>query len=176
MRVNKYYDKIYEIENFLSEETRTKLYKIATEFPESSWFSDYSNDFWQKRTMPLPIEELHDLSEKIRSIFKSADVVDEVMELHRFEPGISMDVHQDAIGHSQIKYGAICYINDDFNGGEIAYPSLGFAIKPKAGSLVFHPGDLDHQVLEVKPGPVRYFMTTFIHGDKDKIESDLAEL
>ncbi len=34
---------------------------------------------------------------------------------------------------------SVCYLNDDFDGGELSFDLLGVKIKPKAGMLVFFP-------------------------------------
>jgi hypothetical protein len=42
------------------------------------------------------------------------------------------------------EYTVLIYWNDDYDGGEIAFPKLGLCIKPEAGSvLVFRSADLD---------------------------------
>ena len=36
---------------------------------------------------------------------------------------------------------AILYLNDDFEGGELALPQQGLVYKPRAGSLIVFPSD-----------------------------------
>lgn len=46
-----------------------------------------------------------------------------------------------------VDYSAIIYTNNegiDFTGGGISFPNQGVSIKPRAGSLVIFPGDMDH--------------------------------
>ena len=76
----------------------------------------------------------------------------------RIGPGLG--VHTDEIDpeHPQynpnekiITHGFVVYINDDYDGGEIFYPNKDIEIKPKARSLVMHPGnkEYEHGVKEV---------------------------
>jgi hypothetical protein len=46
----------------------------------------------------------------------------------------------------------LLYITDDYVGGEITFPEIDMAIKPKAGSVVVFDADLMHGVNEVKSG------------------------
>lgn len=46
-----------------------------------------------------------------------------------------------------VDYSAILYVNTmdkDFSGGSIAFPNQGVTIRPKAGTLVLFPGDMNH--------------------------------
>jgi hypothetical protein len=81
--------------------------------------------------------------------------------------GVGLEVHSDD-GPSLNKniatpHGMVLYLNDDYEGGEIYYPDLKIAIKPKIGSLVIHPGtpDYSHGVLPVSSG-IRYSSTAFV--------------
>ena len=57
---------------------------------------------------------------------------------------------------------SIYYLNDDFDGGELSFDSLGVKIKPKAGMLVFFPTDdiYRHSVNAVSNGE-RYSVPKF---------------
>jgi predicted 2-oxoglutarate/Fe(II)-dependent dioxygenase YbiX len=54
---------------------------------------------------------------------------------------------------------AIYYLNDEFEGGEIAFERAQFVVKPRRGLLLAFPSDADHvhEVLPVRSG-VRYTM------------------
>lgn len=47
---------------------------------------------------------------------------------------------------------AICYFNDDYIGGDIYFPEIGFSLKPKKGSCLIFPSDdlFKHGVKPVK--------------------------
>jgi len=54
---------------------------------------------------------------------------------------------------------AICYLNDDFDGGEIFFERAQLTVKPRPGLLLAFPSDAGHvhEVLPVRSG-VRYTM------------------
>jgi hypothetical protein len=84
--------------------------------------------------------------------------------LYRSRDGEKMNVHYDQGGDKKIKYGAVLYLNDNYDGGQIYYPNVGIQIKPSAGSLVVHPSNkkYSHGVKVVKNG-IRYCTTTFLY-------------
>jgi hypothetical protein len=49
---------------------------------------------------------------------------------------------------------AICYLNDEFDGGEIFFERAPLAVKPRQGLLLVFPSDADHvhEVLPVRSG------------------------
>ena len=62
---------------------------------------------------------------------------------------------------------AIIYLNDDYEGGEIFYPDLGKSYKPKAGTLIVHPGDFLHEVKPVISGS-KYIIAMGLTEDSKK--------
>lgn len=58
--------------------------------------------------------------------------------------------------------GALFYLNDDYEGGELYFPNQGVEFKPTAGSAFFFPGDMNyiHGVREIKSG-IRYTSPMF---------------
>lgn len=58
--------------------------------------------------------------------------------------------------------GALYYLNDDYDGGELYFPKQDLEFKPEAGSAYFFPGDLNyiHGVKEIKSG-IRYTSPAF---------------
>jgi len=65
---------------------------------------------------------------------------------------------------SNVLKGIVIYITDDFEGGEIVYINKDIKIKPKAGSLVCHPGSSEytHGVNNFVGGD-RVVVSAFIH-------------
>jgi hypothetical protein len=71
--------------------------------------------------------------------------------------GEKMDPHydNDPIEHAfPVMYGFVYYVTDDFDGGEIYYPSLGLSYKPVAGEMVIHLGTKQyrHGITEIFDG------------------------
>jgi len=56
--------------------------------------------------------------------------------------------------HGVKTYGAVYYLTDQFGGGELEYPKIGFKYKPVANSLILHPGKEPywHGVAEIYDG------------------------
>lgn len=73
----------------------------------------------------------------------------------------------------------VAYLNDDYDGGEITFTSVGnggITIKPEAGSAVFFPSNFvgSHKISEVTRG-IRYAVPNWYHNRIDKVESDGSE-
>jgi predicted 2-oxoglutarate/Fe(II)-dependent dioxygenase YbiX len=171
-KVNIYHGRIYEVEGFISlQEVEPLLVSIASA-PESSWFDEDFPDHWNGKTFPIyrtDDEEIKNtlraLDEKVLTYLVNPGPAVQISDIHRFRKGDTMGAHVDNAGDDfKNVFGAIIYLNEDFEGGELYYPELDFRIKPKANSLVMHDASLLHQVLEVTEG-IRYTLTTFIQGD-----------
>jgi hypothetical protein len=63
---------------------------------------------------------------------------------------------------SRITHGALFYINDDYEGGELVYTEKNIIFKPKANTLIIHGGakEFTHGVKRVTSGE-RYTLSTF---------------
>jgi hypothetical protein len=85
--------------------------------------------------------------------------------LNMYQPGMGMGPHIDAYDPNgtgtDLKYTLVCYLNDDYEGGEIVFPNQNVTIKPKAGSMVMFPsGDpYTHEAKPVTSGK-KYLYTT----------------
>lgn len=172
MNKTTYYDSIHEFEDFISEEDQAYLLNILNNFSEQDWWDEefkeispnwYGKNIWQKEN---PV--LQKAFQKMESLFSSLHYSVGFVSLSRYLPGDGMGEHADEIGNDAIRYGAVLYINGDFEGGEICYPEFDFCLKPKARSLVVHPGNLIHKVNTVQEGPARYIATGFVHGSDEK--------
>ena len=156
---------VYEFRNFLSIEEQHILLNIVQN-ENMNWDSSNS-DYWKGKNANVYHDVMKSIDEKVRDLFKNYTHINVIDAINRFLPGHSMGEHVDEVGHDEIQYGVVIYINDDFNGGEICYPTLNLVYKPVARSLIIHPGNLKHFVNEVLDGPTRYSMTTFVHGKKE---------
>ena len=79
----------------------------------------------------------------------------------------SYDWEDDKKGPTFVSHGIVIFITDDFDGGEIVYINKGISIKPKAGSLLVHPGDIEysHAVNKFYNGE-RIVYAAFVHEDR----------
>lgn len=79
----------------------------------------------------------------------------------------SYDWKEDEKGPTFVSHGIVIFITDDFDGGEIVYVNKDISIKPKAGSLLVHPGNMDyaHAVNKFYNGE-RIVFAAFVHEDR----------
>jgi hypothetical protein len=156
---------VREYEDFVTKEESNTLLSIAQNAKESDWFSGDSENSWYGKLLLIEnSKELKDIYNRLQSVFNDEWKINHIGAIQRFNSNFStIGRHSDEVGHPEIRYGCVIYLNDDYEGGEIVYPDLDIEIKPKANSLVLHPGNVDHLVNPVKPGKTRYMLTTFIH-------------
>lgn len=84
--------------------------------------------------------------------------------IQRMQHGVELKSHTDQHTDPSIRYATIIYLNDDYVDGELFFPKLGIELKPKAGTLVFFPGneEYEHGVKHVGEGQIRYVLVGFI--------------
>jgi hypothetical protein len=72
-------------------------------------------------------------------------------------------------GEPIVYFGLVYYINDNYDGGEITYPNQNIKFKPKANTLVVHPGSSNyvHQVEQIFNYD-RFQISAFIKNNKIK--------
>jgi predicted 2-oxoglutarate/Fe(II)-dependent dioxygenase YbiX len=138
--------------------------------------------------------QLHFEKPEAHAILKRAiDRVQQEIELHfgrplevnsagirRWDTGEFQPLHadgEDIEGHPNeafiVDYGAVIYLNDDYEGGEIYFPDHNIDFKPKAGTLVFFPSNnmYIHGVRTITKG-TRYTTPSFWVPTKYKIFQD----
>lgn len=166
MKLIKHHDEIWELENFLYEDEIDTSFKFIRNTSDDQWVNN--------RNWKIPdFSELKMLTEHIKRrmlcYVENVELEIGIHDIQRLVPGAFLDRHQDIDTSEKgfnIVYGAVAYLNDNFEGGEIYYPDLDYKIKPKRGSLILHKAEYLHEVLPVKSG-IRYMVTIFIVGDKN---------
>jgi Rps23 Pro-64 3,4-dihydroxylase Tpa1-like proline 4-hydroxylase len=87
------------------------------------------------------------------------------ISISKYFTGSSMGKHTDSSPNPTIEnISAVLYLNDDYSGGEIAFPDQGVVIKPTAGSLVIFPSipPFFHESREITSG-TKYMSPAFWH-------------
>jgi hypothetical protein len=82
----------------------------------------------------------------------------------KYEKGTEYKQHFDCGGdHKNRVLSMVAFLNDDFEGGQLEFPTLGITYKPSAGDVVFFPScySFPHIVHPVKEG-VRYSIVTWL--------------
>jgi hypothetical protein len=87
------------------------------------------------------------------------------ISISKYFTGASMGPHTDSSPNPTTEHvSAVLYLNDDYSGGEIAFPDQGVVIKPTAGSLVIFPSvpPFFHESKEITSG-TKYMSPAFWH-------------
>ncbi|CAB5218279.1 Oxoglutarate/iron-dependent dioxygenase [uncultured Caudovirales phage] len=116
-------------------------------------------------TPHYPVKEGYQLGKRINALFDNKYNVVTSGAYSHLNVGHEHKIHWDSMnGATHLQWGAVVYINDDYEGGEIYYPELDLVYKPKSGDVVLHPADYvyRHGVKEVKVKN-RYFFAIFIY-------------
>jgi hypothetical protein len=183
---------IFLYKDILNEEESEYLLNVVRSVPESNWTHYGENnvdpehppalDTWRnnvlnlKESTDIDDKYLDYLMEKILSVLENDEKmkkyiqkyqIDRYLNILRFKTGDSMKVHCDGGEGSDIKYGTVLYLNDDFSGGQTYYPKFGIEVKPERGSLLVHSASpiYLHGVKEVTSG-TRYVLAGFIRDIK----------
>lgn len=99
----------------------------------------------------------------------------DLTQLVRWFPGMEQSPHCDDMTNlenhdwfNHRHYGAIIYLNDDYEGGHTFYPTQNVSVTPQAGALAIHPGDEEHLhgVTKVE-GAIRYTIASFWTHNKE---------
>jgi hypothetical protein len=115
------------------------------------------------------------IKETIKQEYKLDDVYPDLCQIVRWFPGQEQSPHADDMKNTEENdwfhhrdYGAIIYLNDDYDGGHTYYPNYNFDIKPEVGTLAIHPGDSDHLhgVTKIEKY-TRYTIASFWTRDKE---------
>jgi Rps23 Pro-64 3,4-dihydroxylase Tpa1-like proline 4-hydroxylase len=186
MKINKLYDDVYEINDFLTNDEMSEVYKIINNSPEEKWFDEEMKkeqqipDFWFGKNLYFKENTIFDsINQKMKNLFESYSYYPDKMHLQRYKKGDFIKHHADQWRTDidyYIGYGFCLYYNDEYAGGELDYPELNITVKPKANSLYIHGGHIVHGSLPVLDDTIRYFSTVFIRGTNEqptKLKGDL---
>lgn len=178
MKINKLYDDLYEIENFMTDNEFTEVFKILNSTPEERWFDLEMKkehdipDSWFGRTLHLKEITIFDsINEKMKNLLESYYYYPEKLNISRYKKDGYIQYHSDQWIPDlpyYIGYGFVLYYNDDYEGGELDYPDLKITIKPKANTLYIHGGHIVHGSLPVLNDSIRYFSTVFVRGTEEE--------
>lgn len=177
-----YGNDIVVVENFLTDEESDILNNLVRNVEEERWdwkgdheFGELSSDFQKKTLFMKSSEEYRNKYMPILDAIRERAIVAFHKEFPReatvftfldtiirtFDHGLTL--HHDGNDlNSRVTHGFVIYLNDDFDGGEVFYPTLGISIKPIKNSLVIHPGTIEylHGVTDVTRG-IRFNLAFF---------------
>jgi hypothetical protein len=111
-------------------------------------------------------QSINDVNARLSSVFAPIDSLEfrGIGSIQRQYEGVKLNEHVDSESDPLVAYACVMYINDDFTGGELNFPKLGYRYKPEARSLIVFPSRQEylHGVLPVGPGPTRYALPAFV--------------
>ena len=164
MNIIKHAEGVYEIENFLTQDQQEMFLSCA----EGDGWVNLNFGNTTKNLSDDILEKSKDVDFLIRSFFENFIQIYKISNIRRLTNLEFMWPHSDdgdPDDPRKIIFGIAIYLNDDFVGGELIYPTLGLSVTPKARSMVVHDASLRHQVFPVVSRD-RYSITTFVFGDE----------
>jgi hypothetical protein len=185
------YQGIYRIENLLQPEDIQYLRTLAESTDQDGWkkqnykvlyeqavyvygeadtesIAQYiernTSAYWDDKLLEIPDKDFClKINKRLEPFFGDMYDLMSLEEIQRQYEGVGLGEHVDSEYDKRLEFAVVIYINDDFTGGELYFPTKGIEIKPIAGSCVlFDTGsDFLHGVRKVGPGPGRYAMAGF---------------
>ena len=173
---------------FLSEFEHRRLLEFAESGNAAFGITDAA-DYWKGRTLtPTQIAD-----ESIRGIFRATrerilermaallsrhfgpqpPLYSDLVNFARWPPGYELQPHADSENPGGVQhpypwrdFATVIYLNDDYEGGEIHFPSLRLELKPAPRTLIIFPGTLRflHGVRRVRSG-MRHTIASFLTFD-----------
>lgn len=121
---------------------------------------------WLDKSIHLKSDIPQQLNQKISQLLTSHEdlVFRGAGGAQRQYEGSELKLHTDGDSEPAVVFAVIFYLNDDYTGGELYFPTRSLEVRPPAGSVVFFPttAEYKHGVHSVGPGPVRYVLPSFI--------------
>jgi hypothetical protein len=148
---------------------------------EAELWEPSSVDFWDKRTIGIRAayeyfgnelgDFMVDVSRRVQDVIESSygkKVREDGITICRWYPGMEQPPHADDMTNTEVKglehrkFGAIIYLNEDYEGGHTYYPNYDIEVTPESGKLAIHLGDADHLhgVTKIE-GNTRYTIASF---------------
>lgn len=157
-------DNIKVISNFLSQSEIDHLMSCISEDRMVSFVSQKDNE-GNPTSWIHNYQGIHDkdsVAKRIQQeVMKQYDYENIVVKyggslnIARWDKGTKLTLHVDDLGYvTDNNLPTLIYLNDDYEGGELSFPTHNITIKPKIGDLIMFPGNLNyaHEVKEVLSG------------------------
>lgn len=144
------------INNFLSKEKCDSIIKFldSKEYVEHILQIDDKNNPTVKRKSYMGIDEAYIQQTNVKDIVENTydiKVTSGSAHIAKWEVGQKLELHVDDLGRTSHNHMAtILYLNDDYGGGEIEFPTYNLTLKLNTGSLIMFPGNMNYPHL-VKP-------------------------
>jgi hypothetical protein len=146
---------VHRVKNFISAEDRQSLIDLVNSTPADETPGQWSGMIWRT---PESDSIIQPYTTKVLNLFRATFGIGckFVGGSYVVQWGQSkkMDLHVDDLGSGENQLSAVIYLNDDYEGGNINFPTHNLSISPEAGELIFFPGNLNyaHEVEEITSG------------------------
>ena len=185
---------VFLIRDFLSEEECSFFYELAESKTEEDWIGDYlegikdrvESRYGDRDPEAHNVEVTHDWNDKVFFLkdltnkYNLSDRLETLFDkeaeysfrsfgiIQRQYEGSELRGHYDQYVDDKMKWAAVIYINDNYNGGEFYFSEKGISIVPPRRSMLVFPATEEywHGVKKVEAGPVRYAMPSFIWSEE----------
>ena len=144
------------IENFLSEKECQILIDLITRFGKAEelpvqWDADLNPTIVRKTYSNLRIADKYvPMVQELLEKNYGFPVKNKSAFFAKWEAGDKLELHVDDLGPTNTNHMAtLIYLNNDYEGGEIDFPTHKLSHKPKTGDLIMFPGNM-HYAHEVK--------------------------
>lgn len=175
-------------DGFLTKEQCALMIKTFDECREAVDAKDINNNFWQGRllfmkdiqqthpeTFDMIVEAIHKETAHIQKFYElKQPIFCDLINIVFWPEGKFMPPHADNANpdgsHHNMPYrdfSSICYLNDDYEGGNVYFTALDMSIRPKIGRNLSFTGGFyhEHSVLKVTKGS-RYSLAAFYTFDE----------
>lgn len=171
------------LENFISEDDCKKAIKVISDLVvedpsvlDKSIVADQGSRYvYTKPSSTDAIEFVKKYSQKALEFIGEDYVVHDCIFV-RMDPGSTVAVHNDfeyEADCSSCEYAAVYYLDNEYTGGEIFFPDLGFEMRPDTGTFAYFSqkgGANLHGVNELTSG-VRHMVNLCFTKNKEKFDS-----
>jgi hypothetical protein len=144
-------------------EERAGNYQSAVR-PEYRWASTFSPSGRSAMKREFDRKVTNALGPIIRETWRSD--LDRLAGTHivRYQPGGFYVSHADAgLDLNDRYFTVLCYLNDEFRGGQTSFPTLGFSVTPQKGKAILFPSTYLHRAEPVLEG-TKYILVSWLMG------------
>jgi hypothetical protein len=174
-RYNEFFEKVGNspenikfVNNFISEEEIEYIFTSLSDAREQKWPSQKDNDGNVINWMySYTVKDKDNIIDRVKQEvlkaynFEHIKPKEDALNVVKWVEGSKLILHVDDLGYVTDNHIAtLIYLNDDYEGGEIAFATHDFNLKPKSADLIIFPGNMHyaHEVKEVLSG-TRYTLS-----------------
>ena len=114
------------------------------------------------RPFDLAMDEM--LKPLVKQVWKINLTEHSGTQILKYGPADHYVPHQDSGPGLESRYlSVVCYLNDNFTGGETSFPGCGYTAKPKTGKAIIFPSHYLHGSVPVIRG-MKYVIVSWLRG------------